>query len=141
MRIKFEEWVVEADIASMHKAMEEGVLSSEKLTLIYLERIERYNPIINAVLELNPEAIAIAKQLDKEREERGSRGLLHGIPILLKDNIDTHDAMHTSAGSIALADSIAEENHYVAARLREAGAVLLGKTNMTEWAGCMSGQI
>jgi amidase len=103
-----------------------------------MERIERWNPRINAVLELNPDAMAIARELDGERKERGSRGPLHGIPILLKDNIDTHDRMHTSAGSIALANSIAPEDSFVAKKLREEGAVLLGKTNMTEWSNFMS---
>jgi amidase len=86
----------------------------------------------------DPEAIEIARALDRERKEKGSRGPLHGIPILLKDNIDTHDQMHTSAGSVALAGSIAAEDSFVASGLRSAGAVLLGKANMTEWANFMS---
>lgn len=132
------DWIVEADIASLQAAMVNGALSSEKLVIEYLDRIERYDSKINSILELNPDAIAIARSLDQERRETGSRGPLHGIPILLKDNIDTHDRMHTSAGSVALADSFAVEDSFVAARLRDAGAVLLGKTNMTEWANFMS---
>jgi amidase len=138
---RLEEWIIEADIASMQAAMESGSVSSEDLVNIYLDRIRKYDTRINSILEINPEAIDIAKALDQERKERGSRGSLHGIPILLKDNIDTHDNMHTSAGSVALADSIAAEDSFVAAQLRSAGAVLLGKTNMTEWAGFMSGTI
>ncbi|WP_168123837.1 amidase family protein [Paenibacillus sp. HB172176] len=138
MNIKLEEWIIEADITSMQLAMEEGLLTSEELVSIYLERIEIYNPEINAVLEINPDALQIAKQLDQERRERGSRGLLHGIPILVKDNVDTGDRMHTSAGSVVLADSFAARDSFVAAKLRESGAVLLGKTNMTEWSNFMS---
>lgn len=133
-----ENWIIEADIDSMQMAMETGAVTSEELVRVYLERIDKYDPIINAVLEMNPDALQIAKDLDKERKESGSRGNLHGIPILLKDNIDTGDNMHTSAGSIALADSYAAKDSFVAAKLRDAGAVLLGKTNMSEWSNFMS---
>ncbi|MCR2806564.1 amidase family protein [Paenibacillus soyae] len=132
------EWIAEADIHTLQSAMEAGLVSSEELVQAYMERIERWNPRINAILELNPDAENIARELDAERLGRGSRGPLHGIPILLKDNIDTHDRMHTSAGSVALAHSIAPEDSFVAKKLREAGAVLLGKTNMTEWSNFMS---
>ncbi|MFD0673810.1 amidase family protein [Cohnella sp. GCM10027633] len=141
MTIELDRWIVEADIAGMQRGMEEGSLRSEELTRAYIDRIQACNDKLRAVLEINPEAIAIAKALDAERRERGSRGILHGIPILLKDNIDTHDRMHTSAGSVALANSVAAEDSWVAKRLRAAGAVLLGKTNMTEWAGYMAGGI
>jgi amidase len=141
MDTRFEEWVIEADIASMQTAMESGSVSSEDLVKVYLERIRKYDSKINSILEINPEAVELAKALDKERKEKGSRGRLHGIPILLKDNIDTHDKMHTSAGSIALANSIAAEDSFVASGLRSAGAVLLGKTNMTEWANFMSDEM
>lgn len=141
MNISLKEWIVEADIPMLQSAMEEGRFSSEELVKAYIERIERLNPLIHAVLELNPDAVDIAKTLDAERRDRGSRGPLHGIPILLKDNIDTHDRMHTSAGSIALANSIAPADSTVARKLREAGAVLLGKTNMTEWANFMSSRM
>jgi amidase len=141
METGLEKWIIEADIASMQQAMTTGKVTSEQLVLIYLTRIEKYDSVLNTILEINPDAIDIAKDLDEERKVKGSRGPLHGIPILLKDNIDTHDRMHTSAGSIALAESFAAADSFVAAQLRAAGAVLLGKTNMTEWAGYMSGDI
>ncbi|MFC5467967.1 amidase family protein [Cohnella suwonensis] len=138
MGMKLPEWIIEKDIGTLQAAMEKGEFDSVALVGAYLDRIRKYDPAIRSVLEINPDALEIAKSLDREREERGSRGPLHGIPILLKDNIDTGDRMHTSAGSIALASSFAAEDSAVAARLREAGAVLLGKTNMTEWANFMS---
>ncbi|OAS13220.1 amidase family protein [Paenibacillus oryzisoli] len=138
MKDRVVNWIIEADIESMQAAMERGSVTSEELVRVYLARIDKYDSIINAVLERNPDAIQIAKSLDKERKESGSRGKLHGIPILLKDNIDTGDNMHTSAGSIALADSYAAKDAFVAAKLRAAGAVLLGKTNMSEWSNFMS---
>ncbi|MFF2886208.1 amidase family protein [Paenibacillus sp. NPDC057967] len=141
LNITLKEWMVEADIMSLQSAMESGRISSEELTLAYIDRIREINPLINAVLELNPDAIDIARSLDAERKERGSRGKLHGIPILLKDNIDTGDRMHTSAGSIVLANSIAAKDAFIAAKLREAGAVLLGKANMTEWSNFMSSRM
>ncbi|MRB31481.1 amidase, partial [Bacillus thuringiensis] len=82
-----------------------------------------------SVLEINPDAVQIAAGLDAERKQKGPRGPLHGIPILIKDNIDTHDKMHTSAGSVALAESVASKDSFVAKQLRDAGAVILGKTN------------
>ncbi len=127
----------EASILELQEFMERGALTSRELVLHYMERIathDRGGAAINSVLELNPDALAIADALDAERRVTGARGPLHGIPVLLKDNIDTGDHMHTSAGSIALAESYAPEDSAVADRLREAGAVLLGKTNMTEWA-------
>jgi amidase len=90
------------------------------------------------VLELNPQALQIAKALDVERREKGTRSILHGIPILLKDNMETNDMMHTSCGSLALKDLYAAEDSYLVKKLRAAGAVILGKTNMTEWANFMS---
>ncbi|WP_169090964.1 amidase family protein [Paenibacillus sp. PL91] len=138
MNVNKEKWIIEADIASMQSAMEAGWLSSEELVKLYLARIERYDGVLRSILEVNPDAIEIAKALDRERIEQGSRGSLHGIPILLKDNIDTHDHMHTSAGSVALANSYAAADSFVASQLRAAGAVLLGKANMTEWANFMS---
>ncbi|RED55491.1 amidase family protein [Cohnella lupini] len=132
------ERLIEADIDSLRLAMESGSLTSEACVRWYLERIERLNPELRAVLEVNPDAIAIAVELDEERRERGSRGPLHGIPILLKDNIDTGDRMHTSAGSVALAEHFAKTDSVLAAQLRTAGTVFLGKANMTEWANFMS---
>ncbi|WP_138754285.1 amidase family protein [Paenibacillus sinopodophylli] len=141
MKINKREWIIEANITQMQQAMEEGWISSEELVLLYMERIEKYDAVLRSILELNPDAERIAKELDRERAVRGARGKLHGIPILLKDNIDTQDLMHTSAGSIALAHSYAAADSGVAAKLRAAGAVLLGKTNMTEWANFMSGSM
>ncbi|GFZ85001.1 amidase [Paenibacillus marchantiophytorum] len=132
------DWIVEADISILQQAMERGESDAVELVHLYLKRIEVYDSKIHAVLELNPDALEIARQLDLERQERGPRGPLHGIPILLKDNIDTGDRMHTSGGSLALADSKASADSFVAAKLREAGAVLLGKVNMTEWANFMA---
>ncbi len=141
MNIKLQEWIVEADITSMQSAMEAGLISSEDIVQVYLDRINKYDSIINSILEINPETIQIARALDKERQERGSRGRLHGIPILLKDNMDTQDKMHTSAGSLALAGSFAAMDSFVASKLRLAGAVILGKTNMTEWSNFMSSKM
>src|SRR3989441_5440183 len=112
-----------------------------RLTRHFLERIEAYDrrgPHLNAVLEVNPEALEIAEALDRERASTGSRGPLHGIPVLLKDNIATADRLHTSAGSLALGECVAPRDAFLVTRLREAGAVLLGKTNMTEWANFMT---
>lgn len=134
-------YLFEADILTLQSSMELGVLSSAACVRWYLERIERLNPKLRAVLEVNPDAIAEAEALDAEREERGARGPLHGIPILLKDNINTGDRMHTSAGSIALAEHYALKDSTVAAQLRAEGAIFLGKANMTEWANFMSSQM
>jgi amidase len=108
---------------------------------MYLERIEKLDvqgPALNAVIELNPDALAIADALDAERELKGPRGLLHGVPVMLKDNIDTADSMTTTAGSLALEGSVAPQDSFVAHALRGAGAVLLGKTNLSEWANFRS---
>jgi len=136
-----QEWLVEATISDMQNKMESGELTSQELVLMYLQRIaqlDKLGPRINSILEVNPDAVQIAAGLDAERKQKGSRGPLHGIPVLIKDNIDTHDKMHTSAGSLALADSVASMDSFVAKQLREAGAVILGKTNMTEWANFMA---
>lgn len=138
MKNKLQEWIIEADIIKMQEALEAGLITSEDIVQVYLERIHKYDTDINSILEINPETIQIARALDKERAEKGSRGSLHGIPIVLKDNIDTADKMHTSAGSVALAGSIAAKDSFVAAKLRLAGAILLGKANMSEWSNFMS---
>ncbi len=107
----------------------------------YLKRIaalDQHGPAVNSVIELNPDALTIADALDRELREKGPRGPLHGIPVLIKDNIDTADRMHTSAGSLALAESVAARDAFVVARLRAAGAVILGKTNLSEWANFRS---
>lgn len=136
-----ENWLPEATIDDMQNKMASGELTSKQLVLMYLSRIadfDKSGPSINAILEINPDALHIAEALDAERNEQGPRGPLHGIPVLLKDNIDTHDKMHTSAGSLALEHSFAPEDSFVTSQLRKAGAVLLGKTNMTEWANFMA---
>ncbi len=133
--------LLEATFDDMQAAMERGQITSRQLTQMYLDRIEAYDkrgPKLHSVIETNPDALKIADALDRERSTNGARGPLHGVPILVKDNIDTHDRMHTSAGSLAMAKSIAPRDSGVAARLRAAGAVLLGKANMTEWANFMT---
>lgn len=132
------EFMETLDIKQLQAAMESGEMLSEELVEWYLERIERYDGQLKAIIELNPDALAMARELDRERKISGSRGPLHGIPIVLKDNIDTADNMHTSAGSLALVGWRASADAGSAARLRAAGAVFLGKTNMTEWANFMS---
>ncbi|KAA0942127.1 amidase [Sporosarcina sp. ANT_H38] len=131
-------WLDEATISAMQAKMSSGELSAEELTFMYIDIISYRNKNINAVLELNPQAVQIARELDLERLEKGARSLLHGIPILLKDNMGTNDMMHTSCGSLALKDFYAAEDAFLVKKLRDAGAVILGKTNMTEWANFMS---
>ncbi|WP_456277902.1 amidase [Bacillus sp. AK128] len=136
-----EEWLVETTIDQIQAAMESGELTAKELVLLYLDRIATYNKAgvgINAVLEVNPDVLQIAEALDQERTMSGSRGPLHGVPVLLKDNIDTADKLHTSAGSLALKDSYAYEDSFVTGQLRAAGAIILGKANMTEWANFMA---
>ncbi|HSS52858.1 MAG TPA: amidase family protein, partial [Thermoanaerobaculia bacterium] len=131
----------EATIASLQEAMKSGRHTSRSIVEAYLGRIEELNrkgPELRAVIETNPEALDIAKTLDAERKAKGPRGPLHGIPVLLKDNIGTHDRTTTTAGSLALEGSIPPRDAFLAARLREAGAVLLGKANLSEWANFRS---
>lgn len=130
-----------ATIVDLQSAMEKGLLSSRQLVLYYLSRIALYDqdgPQINAMLEINPDAIFIAEALDLERKQKGSRGPLHGIPIVVKDNIETGDKMHTSAGALALKEHVSAKDAFLITSLREAGAVILGKTNMTELANAVS---
>lgn len=134
----WQEWIIEADIADMQHEMKLGNLTSRELVRLYLERIKLYDGQFHSVLEINPDALEIAGMLDQERRKTGIRGLLHGIPVLIKDNIATSDTLHTSAGALALADSTAAEDAEVIRSLRAAGAVILGKANMTEWANFMS---
>jgi amidase len=121
--------------------MASGALTALALVQQYKARIkaiDRHGPKVNSVLELNPDAEEIAAALDEERRKQGPRGPLHGIPLMLKDNIDTHDRMHTTAGSLALLGSTPPLDATVASRLRDAGVVLLGKLNMSEWANFRS---
>ena len=131
----------EATIAGLQEMMAAGKETSESLVSLYLERIEkidRSGPGLNSVLQTNPDALAIARDLDRERREKGPRGPLHGIPIVIKDNIDTADRMETTAGSLALLGSKPARDAFIVERLREAGAVILGKTNLSEWANFRS---
>lgn len=131
----------ELTIAELQSGMASGKYTAQSLTQKYLDRIDqvdKHGPVINSVLELNPDALSIASDLDKERQAKGARGPLHGIPVLIKDNIDTHDRMTTTAGSLALGGSLPLQDSHVAKKLREAGAVILGKTNLSEWANLRS---
>lgn len=129
----------EATISDMQYEVEAGNLSAKKLTMMYLKQIADHNDEINAVLEMNPEALHIAEALDTERKQNGTRSPLHGIPILIKDNINTAgDNTHTTAGSLALENHYAREDAFIVKKLRAAGAVILGKTNLTEWANFMT---
>jgi amidase len=131
----------ETTIAQLRQAMESGALTARSIAEKYLSRIrdvDKHGPAINSVIELNPDALAIADALDSERKAKGARGPLHGIPILIKDNIDTADRMMTTAGSLALAGSTPSRDAFVAQKLRAAGAVILGKTNLSEWANFRS---
>lgn len=131
----------ELTIHDIQTAMEEGKLTSKELVMYYLYRIAKYDqdgPKINSILEINPDAIFIAEALDHERKTKGVRGPLHGIPVLLKDNIETNDSMHTSAGTIALEHNISSQDAFLVTKLREAGAIIIGKANMTELANGMS---
>jgi amidase len=131
----------EVTVDILQEKMKSGVYTSKSITQMYLDRIElidRSGPHLNAIIELNPDALAIADAMDAERKVGKTRGPLHGIPVLIKDNINTGDKMQTTAGALALAGNIAKEDAFIIARLREAGAVLLGKTNLSEWANFRS---
>jgi amidase len=131
----------EITIADLQKAFQSGQHSSRSVTEKYLSRIQKIDkagPMLNSVIELNPDALHIADALDQERKSKGPRGPLHGIPVLIKDNIDTADRMNTTAGSLALLGSRPANDAFVAAQLRKAGAVILGKTNLSEWANIRS---
>jgi len=131
----------EMSLADLGAAMAEGRLTSVDVTRAYLERIaalDRAGPELQSIIETNPEALEVAERLDAERAAGTVRGPLHGVPIVLKDNIDTADRMTTTAGSLALAGHVAARDAHVAAKLREAGAVLLAKANLSEWANFRS---
>jgi amidase len=131
----------EATITDLQDAMKSGKFTARSITEKYLARIEQIDkqgPAINSIIELNPDALAIADGLDQERKDKGPRGPLHGIPVLIKDNLDTADKMMTTAGSLALLGSKPLKDSTVAQKLREAGAVILGKTNLSEWANIRS---
>ena len=131
----------EVTIAELQNGMKSGRLSARSIVEKYLARIARLDkrgPAVNSIIELNPDALSVAEALDRERKTKGARGPLHGIPVLIKDNIDTADRMSTTAGSLALAGTIAPRDSSVAQKLRDAGAVILGKTNLSEWANFRS---
>ncbi|MGC2890300.1 MAG: amidase family protein, partial [Candidatus Acidiferrum sp.] len=131
----------EITIGELQEGMKSGKYSARSIAEKYLARIaaiDKSGPRVNSVIETNPDALDIAEALDKERKEKGPRGPLHGIPVLIKDNIATADRMQTTAGSLALVGSKPPEDSFVAKKLREAGAVILGKTNLSEWANIRS---
>lgn len=131
----------ELTIADLQTGMASGKYTARSLTEKYLDRvndINRRGPAINSVIEVNPDAESIAAEMDRERKAGRARGPLHGIPVLIKDNIDTHDRMKTTAGSLALAESIPAQDSTVAKHLRQVGAVIIGKTNLSEWANFRS---
>jgi amidase len=131
----------EPSIPELQAKMATGQLTAETLVQHYLERINALNsqgPTLHAIISINPDALAQAHALDQERRQHGARGPLHGIPVLLKDNIESADRMPTTAGSLALADNFAVQDSPVAAALRAAGAIILGKTNLSEWANFRS---
>jgi amidase len=131
----------EISIAALQDGMKSGKFRARSLTEKYLARIEEIDkrgPVVNAVIEVNPDALPIAEALDRERATKGPRGPLHGIPILIKDNIATRDRMQTTAGSLALLGAAPPKDSFVTKKLRDAGAVILGKTNLSEWANIRS---
>jgi amidase len=133
--------IEEVTLAQLQEAMGAGRLTSRAITEMYLSRIasiDAAGPQLRSIIELNPDALAIAAQMDAERRAGRTRGPLHGVPMVIKDNIDTADRMHTTAGSLALADNIARNDAFIVRRLREAGAVIVGKTNLSEWANFRS---
>lgn len=145
MEITFNDFFKEElTIHQIQRAMENGEITSKELIMFYLFRIATFDQDgikLNSILEINPEAIFIAEGLDQERKISGARGALHGIPVLLKDNIETNDYMHTSAGTLALENHLSHTDAFLVEKLRNAGAVILGKTNMTELANGMSSKM
>lgn len=131
--------LTEATIADLQAKMQSGQMSAQQIAVKYLEKIKEIDGKINSVVETNPDALKIAEELDKERKSGKVRSPMHGIPILLKDNIDTADKMKTTAGSLALMDApTPKQDAFLVQKLRQAGAVILGKTNLSEWANFRS---
>ena len=131
----------EVAIAELGEGMQSGKYTARSIAEQYLDRIQavdKEGPSLNSVIDMNPDALAIADGLDKERREKGARGPMHGIPVLIKDNIDTADRMATTAGSMALVGSKPPGDAFLVQQLRRAGAVILGKTNLSEWANIRS---
>lgn len=133
----------EETISSLRKKLDYGKYSSQQLVELYLKQIENIDkngPKLNAIIEINPDAVSIAKQMDNERKDGKTRGPLHGIPVVIKDNIDTADRMQTTAGSLAMVGNFAPNDAFIVKKLREAGAIIIGKTNLSEWANFRSTQ-
>jgi len=131
----------EVSISELQQKIKGNQYNAQELVKTYLERIDQIDkkgPAINSIIEVNPDAMDIARKLDEELKAGKSRGPLHGVPVVIKDNIDTADKMKTSAGSLALANSIAPKDSFVAQKLREAGAIIIAKTNLSEWANFRS---
>jgi amidase len=131
----------EITVDELLRGMESGEYTAESITKLYLDRVDEIDaagPTLNAVIEVNPDALEIARQLDKERDAGKIRGPLHGIPVMIKDNIETGDKMMTTAGALALQGNVADKDSWVAQKLREAGAIILAKTNLSEWANFRS---
>ena len=131
----------ETSIAELHDQLQRGEITSAELVDWYVDRIaaiDQSGPSLNAIIEINPDARSIAEALDREWQSSGPRGPLHGVPVILKANIDTADQMYTSAGSLALADHVPPEDAFIVKRLRNAGAVVLAKANLSEWANFRS---
>src|SRR5207248_10911940 len=135
------QYLEEITVGDLQDRMRSGQLTARSIAEQYLARIEsidRNGPTLRSVIETNPDALSIADALDRERKDKGPRGPMHGIPVLIKDNIDTADRMHTTAGSLALADAPQPRDAAVVERLRASGAIILGKTNLSEWANFRS---
>jgi len=131
----------EVSISELQQKLKGNQYNAQELVKTYLERIDQIDkkgPAINSIIEVNPDAMDIARKLDEELKAGKSRGPLHGVPVVIKDNIDTADKMKTSAGSLALANSVAPKDSFVAQKLREAGAIIIAKTNLSEWANIRS---
>lgn len=136
---ELEKYIVEADIDSLQKHLEKNDFTGEELVIFYLKRIQKLDPKLNTIITLNPDAIKIARELDEERNNNQLRGNLHGIPMLLKDNIATNDQMPNTAGAKVLESAYAKEDAPIVKNLRKEGAVILGKANLSEWANYMTG--
>lgn len=139
--IKLEFELDEETISSLQEKLTSGKYTSEQLVELYLKRIQTIDKegiTLNSIIEINPDAVSIAREMDTERKNEKIRGALHGIPVLIKDNIDTADKMQTTAGSLSMVGNIASNDAFVVKRLREAGAIIIGKTNLSEWANFRS---
>jgi amidase len=136
-RVSDNNWIEELTISQLQKGYSEGKYSVKDIVKVYLERIQELDkngPRLNSIIEINPDALLIAEQMDKEKASGKIPGALFGVPVILKDNIDTHDKMPTTAGATALRNSFPASDSYVAKKLREAGAVIIAKSNLSEWA-------